>query len=239
MHHGRLLILSSIFTVHIAFSQRVIESFHGIPYNVDSLRSLTGTDKVYPAEYELQSLLALSHFPELKDARVEIRFSGTKSLLLSTITFRSMFQHASRRSYQILLRRKSSIKLSPALFSNLSFDGQVAALAHELAHTVEFRQKSFTGMINIALRHLSKKAIDKQERDADMLVIKRGLGFPMYDWRKSTAKAFAHKQKEKPEEEHQRYMGPKTVLQSMLKVPRYLPYQEKINTLLVQHENKN
>lgn len=230
------LILISL--VHISYSQTVTESFYGTHYNLDSLLTLAGPNKKYPKEYEVQSLLALSRFPELKDASVEIRFSGTKSLLLSTITFKGMFQHASKRSYQILLREKSNTKLRPALFSNLSFDGQVAALAHEIAHTLEFSRKSFTGMIRVALRHLSPKAIDRQERYADMQVIKRGLGFQMYDWRKSTAKAFARKQKEKTEPEHERYMGPETVLESMLEVPLYLPHQPKINKLLTQEHKK-
>lgn len=239
MHYVRLSLVSIFFFVCAfhAFSQTVTESLQRCHYNIDSLRSLTGTNKIYPKEYELQSLLALSRFPELKEESIEIRFSGTKSLLLSTIKFRGMFQHASRRSYQILLRTKSSAKLSPALFSNLSFDGQVAALAHELAHTLEFSRKSFAGMINVALRHLSKKAIDKQERYADMQVIKRGLGFPMYDWRKSTAKAFADKQKKQLKQAHERYMGPETVLKSMLTVPLYSAYHEKIEKLLTTSHN--
>jgi hypothetical protein len=232
-HIPFLLFAMSFFTT--SWSQGVTETLAGVRYDIDSLRSLAGTGKSFPHGYELQGLLALSRYPELKNTRIEIKFTNTQSLLLSTISFHGMFQHASKRTYKILLRTTSESKLAPALFSNLSFDGQIAALAHELAHTLEFRQKSFGGMVDVALRHLSKKAIDHQEQSADMQVISRGLGFQMYAWRKSTAKAFGTKQTEKPPGEQERYMGPQTVLHTMLDASLYSAWRHKINTLLAQH----
>jgi hypothetical protein len=224
-------ILLVVFTTTHSLSQAVTVFYENKHYDIDSLRATFGKNKNLPVGFETQALLALSNFPELKDIRISFVLADRKSMLLSRINFIGFFQGRKKRMYSIYIRTHADSKLEPILLRSFSFDGQVGALAHELAHTLAFSKKSSGGMLRVLLGHLSSKYMDNQEFSTDRQVVERGLGFPLYQWKLKRSKVIL-KSEGAVAENHERYMRPQTVLKTMLNLPLYAPYENKIKSLL-------
>lgn len=136
-----------------------------------------------PAGYERQALLALSHYPELKDAFIEFRILETSVPLASQPTALStLFRRASKRHYLILISTKSEGWLGEILLQKLPFEAQVGVLGHELAHTADFVDRSFFGMIRVMLGNLSSSYLDTFEYATDQRAIDHGLGCSLLQW---------------------------------------------------------
>jgi hypothetical protein len=230
----RALILGILFIVVTAtpsLSQVVTVSYENKHVNFDSLQAAFGKSKNLPAGFEKQALLALSNFPELKNIRISFVLADRKSMLLSRINFVGFFQAKQKRMYSIYIRTHADSRLEPILLRSFSFDGQVGALAHELAHTVAFSKKSSGGMLRVLLGHLSSAYLDNQEFSTDRQVIEHGLGFPLYQWKLKRSKVVL-KSEGTVDANHERYMKPGTVLKTMLNLSMYAPYENKIKALL-------
>lgn len=64
--------------------------------------------------------------------------------------------------------------------SDMPFDAQVALIAHELAHVLDFKNRGFLSMSLWGIRYLFVKQRSKIEKHADKTVIERGLGRELY-----------------------------------------------------------
>jgi hypothetical protein len=230
-HVLQLAILFVVLTTTPSLSQVVTVSYENKRVDMDSLRAAFGKNKNLPVGFEKQALLALSNFPELKDIHISFVLANRKSMLLSRINFFGFFQARQKRTYSIYIRTHADDKLESILLRSFSFDGQVGALAHELAHTVAFSKKSSGGMLRVLLGHLSSTYMDNQEFSTDRDVVERGLGFPLYQWKLKRSKVVL-KSQGTVDENHERYMRPETVLKTMLNLSLYAPYEDKIKTLL-------
>jgi len=119
-----------------------------------------GNKKQLPAGYELQALLALSHYPELRD--IEIRFVvDDVSLPLSSRPYwASMFNSAKNREYLVIIDDTLDGPRDALLLKNQPFNAQVGIIGYELAHAVYYLNRSFFGIIGDALCQLSKCRIN-------------------------------------------------------------------------------
>jgi hypothetical protein len=55
-------------------------------YNVDSLRKIYGVHKHLLKEYELQTLVALSYYPELLNEHIRFKYGTINSTAQTTVT---------------------------------------------------------------------------------------------------------------------------------------------------------
>ena len=147
--------------------------------NRDSLQNIYGHNKNFIAEYELQSLLALSYYPELKEAEITFRPVDIESVAKTTITFFSIFNSAEKHFIIYINTNKSRTGL---LLSDAPFNAQVGAIGHELAHVANFRNKSLAGMVWWSIKYLSNKNRIKTERNTDIATIAHGLGMELYSF---------------------------------------------------------
>jgi len=148
-------------------------------YNKDSLNNIYGKNKQFLKEYELASLVALSYFPELSDDYIKFKFVSANSTARTTVAFFSLFRKTNKR-YIIYIN--DDIQHTGILLCQAPFDAQVAVIAHELTHVVDFKNRNFSGMVRWGANYLFEKDIAKTERDADKMVIERGLGCQLYNW---------------------------------------------------------
>lgn len=148
-------------------------------FNSDSLNQVYGKNKQLLNEYELPSLIALSYFPELIHEHIKFKLSGINSTAMTTVSFISVFKKINK---QYIIYINDKIRKTGMLLKQAPFDAQVAAIAHELAHVMDFKNRSFFGMAWWGANYLFTKHISKIERDADKMVIKYGLGWPLYSW---------------------------------------------------------
>jgi hypothetical protein len=150
-----------------------------IHYNVDSLKKIYGIKKQLLRQYELQTLVALSYYPELVNEHIRFKYAHVNSIAQTTVTIGSIFKKINKQYIIIINDDKEKKGL---LLSDAPFDAQVAVLGHELAHVNDFKDRGFFDMIWWGLSYLVVKQRTKIEKRTDMSTIRHGLGWPLYYW---------------------------------------------------------
>lgn len=166
-----------------SFSQKVVaprlySEVIWVP-KIDSLREAVGKNKTFIPEYELASLVALIHYPELKDTKIEFKTKSLKSTMAARPKGLNVFRHKGKRLYVIVINNTEDVKVP---VDSVSFNAQVGVIGHELAHILDYENKSSMKVVGNGLGYASKKFRSKFERATDQRTIDHGLGWQCYDW---------------------------------------------------------
>ncbi len=148
--------------------------------NYETLYAKFGNNKKLPEGFELQALLALSHYPELRDTKIDFIVADVSIPLSSRPHWSSMLRSAKRRTYQVIIDSELAGPREALLLRNQPFNAQVGILGHELAHTVYYLDRSFFGIVGNALCQFSDCRI-RFERATDRRLIDYGLGWQRFD----------------------------------------------------------
>jgi len=120
--------------------------------------------------------LALKHFPELKNIKIQFvqkkRFHFT---VASLINRRSIFGPRNKRSYTIIINTKVPPEFDHGLFNKLPEKLQIGMLGHELAHVVDYQQRNIFQILKILIRYFIPARKQKFERSIDTIAIKHGM----------------------------------------------------------------
>ncbi|WP_020530792.1 hypothetical protein [Flexithrix dorotheae] len=153
---------------------------------VDSLidfRNEYGNRKKVPTEFELQTLIAISHYPELKNIRLKFKIKKKNVFPISArpgfnpINF---FRSRKNRQYLIFMEEGTGYVL------DRTFNGQVGIIGHELAHIQYYKSISSWRLIKEGIKYTKHSAFRiKFEEDTDKRAIEYGFGwqfleFPIY-----------------------------------------------------------
>ncbi|WP_045114731.1 hypothetical protein [Microscilla marina] len=151
---------------------------------IDSLRKLCGHRKKIPQEFELQTLLAISHYPDLYRARIQFIYRKKVQLPIAArpaMGFLDLFfRFRKGRQYKIVMRTNTPYML------NRTFDEQVGIIGHELAHIQFYRHCSSVGLFRVGFCYLTSRRYRwRFELDTDQRAIDFGFGhqllrFPIY-----------------------------------------------------------
>jgi len=143
-----------------------------------------GSRKQIPASVKEPVLMALSHFPELRNTRIRFRIRHALSPLTTNRDWGYYFAHLGfgRRAFVVTISDRSAEKLTPILFNRLDFDAQVGVAGHELCHVSDFKHKHLFGWFRLGLGHLSARYVDRLEFGTDSSCIAHGLGFNLLAW---------------------------------------------------------
>jgi hypothetical protein len=144
------------------------------------LQAEFGHNKQLPPGFELQTLLALSHFPALKEVRIRFIVDDVNIPLSSRPHWASMLRSASKRTYLVVIDSHREGGREALLLKNQPFNAQVGIIGHELAHTVYYLERSFFGIAADALCQLSSCRV-QFERETDQRLVQYGLGWQRYD----------------------------------------------------------
>ncbi len=156
----------------------------------DDLLAEFGQFKQLPKEFELQALLALSHYPELKQAKIKFIVADVSIPLSSRPHWSSMLRSAKNRNYQVIIDSELEGPRDVLLLKNQPFNAQVGIIGHELAHTAYYLNRSFFGILSDALCQFSECRIEF-ERATDRRLIDYGLGWQRYDHASFVRRRFA------------------------------------------------
>lgn len=208
--------------VHI-YAQVPNRKFEKNAYN--SIRySKYGNNKKIPNEVKPQVLLALSFYPELSNTKIIFRYRKRKTPLSSRPQIWSTFKKRKNRTYVISISTKSTLKLTPILFSNLPYNAQIGVLGHELAHITEYNSKNSWQLLGLYLKLLKAENVDEFEFNTDLTCIEHGLGYQLHDWSQYVRQALhipewrgASKANynKKSKLQNLRYMNPSTIKSTM------------------------
>ncbi|GJM12437.1 MAG: hypothetical protein DHS20C12_08400 [Pseudohongiella sp.] len=148
--------------------------------NYDALLAEYGNNKSLPEGFELQALLALSHYPRLKDIKINFIVDDVSIPLSSRPHWSSMLRSAKNRTYQVIIDSEREGASEALLLKNQPFNAQVGIIGHELAHTVYYLDRSFFGIVGNALCQFTDCRIGF-ERATDRRLIDYGLGWQRFD----------------------------------------------------------
>lgn len=169
-----------------AFSQQVVQQYKAEDFvgKLDSLNALYGKNKKLPEGYEIQALLALSHYPELKDVPIEFVLKKTLIPLASRPKVFTKLAGKPKQAYSVIISTGSTENLNKIILENLPFNAQIGVLGHELGHTIFYQDKGFFDILKIGICYLFNGYRATFERDTDKRTIAHGLGPQLYDWAK-------------------------------------------------------
>ncbi|MCW3076695.1 MAG: hypothetical protein JWO32_1304 [Bacteroidetes bacterium] len=138
-------------------------------------------NKVIPLQYEKPILTALAAYPELTSTHIHFKLTDKHPVPYGTTpTLGSLFKPPHKRIYYITLLEESQPPELAALFKNLSFEAQVAVIAHELVHVVQFNSCSAANLLKTMLMYPLPAFKKKLERGADTGAIEHGFGSALY-----------------------------------------------------------
>ncbi|QHT69769.1 hypothetical protein GXP67_25545 [Rhodocytophaga rosea] len=149
---------------------------------IDSLRELYGKNKQLIKAYELQILLALSHYPELKEIPIHYYQEEAFLPLASRPEPFRMLYSKQNWQYNVIISTKSIEAMEPILVKNLPFEAQVGIIGHELAHTSYYLDKSVWQMILIGLNYIFPDFRADFEKNTDRRTIAHGLGWQLLSY---------------------------------------------------------
>ena len=147
-----------------------------------SLWNMSLTGKVLPPSFKSQALKALSHYPELENATIIFIEKPARFPLKSFPDPHSLLVR--KRKYKIVISTKTQQELENILLKKLPLKAQVGVLGHELAHTLDYSQKTVFQIIKIGFLYLFNRNFRvKFEKRTDEITIAHGLGEELLTWR--------------------------------------------------------
>lgn len=158
MHTNKPLFFFSLLTL-----------FYFIPLNAQHL---------IPSTIKEEALIALSHYPELKNTPIEFKFKKKikKSTMQAQPEFASIFKGKGRRKYKILIAERIKITDTIHYTKDMPSEILIGWLGHELGHIMDFKDRSALNLIGFGIGYVfSKKYIKNAERRADSFAVSHGM----------------------------------------------------------------
>ncbi|MFD1769926.1 hypothetical protein [Sphingobacterium suaedae] len=124
-------------------------------------------------------LTALSHYPELRQTRIDFVFTQKlrKSIMAARPIAASAIGLRNQRRYQILIRPVFKLAHTIEPIHHVSPQVLIGWIGHELGHIMDYETRNAWGLIQFGILYgLSKKYVRKAERIADTYAVERGMG---------------------------------------------------------------
>lgn len=202
-------------------SVRIVQSYDKDFYasRMDSLKKEFGNNKLLPEGFELQALLALSHYPELKDVKIKFVIRPAHIPLTSHPNVATVFLGKKNREYIIMISSQSAPYNDSILLKNLSFNSQIGVLGHELAHTVFYLDKTPDELLTVGFNYLFPRYRASFEKDTDKRTIRHGLGWQLYEYARYVRDLQETNVYNNWVDKY--YLNPELILEYMKKIPAY------------------
>ncbi len=203
-------------------AQKPVKHFERSDFTAeDSIKLLNeyGKNKKLIPDFALQTLIALSYYPELKNTHINFLFKPAHTPLTTKPDFPDVMYKRSKRTFTIIISDSSMWKLQPVLLQHMDFNTQIGVLGHELSHVVDFSQNSLLQLISSGIGHVfSSKYIDRFEYRTDSICIAHGLGYQLLAWSNFVRKTMHTENWDgadninMPVMNRERYMNPETII---------------------------
>ena len=231
VHGSSLLFLLLIINLRLHAQRQPVVEFERIDFTKeDSLQLLKefGTNKKFIPQFTLQSLIALSYYPELKNTHIRFIYKPTHSPLTTRPTFPSVLFKRSKRRFTITISDSTMYKLEPILLKRMNFNEQVGVIGHEFSHVSDFTKRNIFSMSGSGVGHIfSSHYIDRFEYRTDSICIAHGLGYQLLAWSTFVRRTMHRENWEGadnvnvPVMKRERYMNPSTISKHIASDPQY------------------
>jgi hypothetical protein len=158
----------------------------------DSLQhyeALFGVHKNIADSLKLPFFVALSYYPELYAAKIDVESKMMFTTMEARPSSPSVFRQKRKRVYKIFINNRKGPAKGINL-AKLNFNTRVGFFGHELAHLLSYQMRSGAQLIGMGAKYIfSKKYKRALERQTDLETINRGLGFALYESKKIILKS--------------------------------------------------
>lgn len=138
-----------------------------------------GVNKTIPKIMEESILIALSHYPELKETKINFVFKQDikKSVMQAQPILGSLLVGKEGRAYQINISSMFKLTHSAMPIHQLPKGILIGWIGHELGHIMDFESRSTFGLIKFGFGYLfSERYLKQAEVIADTYAVNHGLG---------------------------------------------------------------
>ncbi|MEY4903575.1 MAG: hypothetical protein RLZZ292_1390 [Bacteroidota bacterium] len=142
--------------------------------SIDSLRARFGQNKKIPTAVEKECLVALSHFPEFAQTRIDFEYAPISFTMESQPKLSFLFLPKSKRQYKILIN--SDPRSTNLDYQELSFNGKIGWIGHELGHIYDYERMSTVQIIGLGISYYEDSFRRVVEHRTDQNAIQHGLG---------------------------------------------------------------
>jgi len=146
---------------------------------LDSLKKQLDSNKRLIPKYELATLTALQHYPELRLTKIVLETKNLKTTMVARPRGLNVLKRKGKRKYVIYINDTEQVKVP---VDSASFNAQVGVIGHELAHIVDYETKSSLSILGNSIGYVSHNFRRKFETATDQRTIDHGLGWQAFDW---------------------------------------------------------
>jgi len=228
--HRTMLLFFLIFSNHV-FAQTPEKHFERSGFSAeDSLKLLKeyGRNKKLIPQFTLQTLIALSYFPELANTHIRFIYRPAYETLETRPDFPGVMNKGDKRTFTITISDSSTSKIEPILLKNMDFNAQIGIIGHELSHVADFSNQSLLHLMGSGIEHVfSKTYIDRFEYRTDSICIAHGLGYQLLAWSTFIRKTMNTENWRGADNidhmpvKQERYMNPSTIMKHIKNNPLY------------------
>jgi hypothetical protein len=158
----------------------------------DSLQhyqTLFGANKNIADSLKLPFFVALSYYPELYAAKIDVESKMMFTTMEARPSTPSVFRKKRKRVYKIFINNRKGTNKGVNL-AKLNFNTRVGFFGHELAHLLSYQMRNGAQLVGMGFKYVfSKKYKRLLERQTDLETINRGLGFALYESKKLILKS--------------------------------------------------
>lgn len=220
---GKLFLVFSflVFTQKSIAQKNPVVEFERDNFTIqDSLQLLNeyGLHKKFIPQFTLQTLIALSYFPELRHIHIRFKYKTAHSPLATRPTFPGLLFKKSKRRFTITISDHTVDKLEPILLKQMDFNAQIGVIGHELSHVADFTRRNILSLAGSGIGHIfSSHYIDRFEFRTDSICIAHGLGYQLLAWSTFVRSAMHLENWDGPDNlnittmPRERYMNPSTI----------------------------
>ncbi|WP_282115716.1 hypothetical protein [Cellulophaga baltica] len=136
------------------------------------------SEHIIPDTIRKEAEFALSHYPELKNTRIEFKFKKNikKSIMQAQPSFLSLLRPKKRRSYYIFISENFEIEGQKFATKDIPENVMIGWLGHELGHVMDYRNRSSINLIWFGIKYYFIDAsIKEAERAADSHAVAKNL----------------------------------------------------------------
>jgi hypothetical protein len=149
--------------------------------NIGELKQQFGTDKAIPEEMQVAFYAAIAYYPMLSDVPVKVKQRDIKTTMQCRPRWDFFLRKKDKRHYKILVNNKVENN-EGVLFEHLPFNARVGVFGHELAHVLDYSEKSNWQIIRFGVEYLNDENRRIIENRIDQLAIEQGLGYQIKDF---------------------------------------------------------
>lgn len=192
MQKGRFSIITFLLLAAVlSLKGQVPERYRGLhqayrpaedSLHLEALRAEFGQHKVIPQNLELPILIALAHYPELKEVPIHFVLREQKIAHSTRPDYYSLFNKKRKRRYVVFISTEVAEDIVETTTWSLPYNARIGVMGHELAHIAWYHQRNAFQLIGAGIAYMFPRYRERFEQETDQRTLDHHLAFQLLAW---------------------------------------------------------